>query len=104
MSFGKAGCVGYISDLQGAASGGVDPQALGAVLQHNGRAGLVIRDGSVNPDSLGEILYMIAGKNPVQRRYRDGPRTDAGALQNLDVRKRGDVKVYPCLLHLVVEF
>ena len=51
VRIGKTGCVCSISDLQGFTEFGFNPQALGAVLQHDGRAGLVIGDRSlhVNP-------------------------------------------------------
>jgi len=103
VGIGKAGCVGHIADLQRLTGLGGDPQAAGAALQHDGCAWLVIGDGPMNPEPLGEIAHMIAGDDAAQRRYRHGPGTGSGALENLDVRNPGNLDFGSGLLHLTVE-
>ena len=103
IDIGKARCVGQIADPHGVARQGGDPQALGAVLEHNGPAGHVIGNGSMDPDSLRLILHMVARHDLAHGRNREGPRIGVGALQNLHVRERRDVKQYAGLLHFGVE-
>ena len=41
----------------------------------------------MNPEPLGEVAHMRAGDDLAQGRDRQRPWTDAGALNNLDVRE-----------------
>ena len=67
MSIGKADSVSLVSNAQWAMGMGCDPQALGTVLQHNCRTGVVIGDGSMYADPRGQIAHVIHRKNPVHR-------------------------------------
>ena len=98
----KAGCVRNVAYLEGAASTGIDPKALGAILQHDGRARFVICDGSVNANSLRQIVHMIRTENLIEGRNREGPRT-CGAFENLDVCQGLSMESQPDQLHFVVE-
>jgi hypothetical protein len=81
----KAGRVDDIADLQRLAGLGGNPEAACAVLQHNGGAGLIVSDGSMNPKPPREIADVSACDDLVHRRYGQGPRAGTGALENLDV-------------------
>ena len=103
MRIREAGCVGYISYLQRLAGLGIYPQAPGAILQDDGRAGLVISDGSKNAQPPREIEPMNAGEDFVHGRERQGPWIGIGALKNLDIRQRPDSDFDSGLLHFAVE-
>ena len=49
------------------------------------------------------VAVAVAGQDSVHRRYRDGPRVDLGALQNLHIVQRLDMKQDAGLLHFVIE-
>jgi hypothetical protein len=99
----KANRVGHVANMQRAPAVDVDPDALGAVLQSQGHAGLIVGDGSMHALAFTLIADSIAGQNPVHRSDRDGPRVDAGAFQNLHLVQRLDMKQDACLLHFVIE-
>src|ERR1035437_1018221 len=103
VRIGEAGRVGDIADLHRLTGLRGDPKARGAVLEHNGRAGLEVGDGSMNPQPPSEIADMNAGNDIVHRGLGKGPRTGGGAAENLNVSKRRDLDFGTRLLHLSVE-
>ena len=70
MHIGKPGCVGFVSNAQRGDRCGHDPQASGAVLKHNGGAGLIVGDGSMHPDPRRHVLQVIAREDLIHGRQR----------------------------------
>src|SRR5580698_3410974 len=101
---GEAGYVGHVADAQRGHRVGLDPQALGAVLQNHGGSWLVVGDGPVDTQSLREHLNVIARQDLIHGRDGKRGRIDGGAFEHLDAVPGGNMDQDPGLLHLAVEF
>src|ERR1039458_5815611 len=58
MQTGESGHVCQVPNYDRGECAGLDPKARGAALQNNDGTGLVVRNGPVDPDSLGKNLDM----------------------------------------------
>jgi hypothetical protein len=99
----KSNRIGYVSHAQWTPTVGLDPDAFRSVLKDEGGAGLIVGDGSMHTLAVTLVVVAVASQNPVHRRCRDGPRVDLGALQNLHIVQRLDMKEDAGLLHFVIE-